>query len=372
MKKGLLFLLLLSATFIFAACGQSQNSDKSNADGTATAAEKADQVVQSPENMNKEENDQSLPPESNEKKDTKEMPTSDTSKTGSKDQSTSQDTEEPAVNEGKTSTTSTEEVKNVPKENKRDNQGIVAGAVEPKLELTIEGNTVKGSYLLKNQTEFVQKFKFSTSQRIAVVVKQGDHVVYDNRLAEMYMQVIGEEKLIQGEEKTYQFEVNNLAKGSYTIDVWYTAQEDLFHVVKDFQITDELTENGEAPKLDDSQNKQQGIVAGAVEPKLELSVEDNMLKGIYMLKNQTEFVQKFKFSTSQRIGVVVKQGNQVVYDNRLSQMYMQVIGEEQLIQGEEKNYSFEVKDLAKGTYTVDVWFTAQKDLFHVTNEFTVE
>jgi uncharacterized protein YcfL len=113
-------------------------------------------------------------------------------------------------------------------EGDQENQGIVAGSIEPSATITnIEGNDITIIYRLKNQTESVKEFTFRTSQ-------QFDYDLYseDGKLLKRFsedkdfLQVMKYFTLKQGEELEIPIKIHNLEPGHYTLIVWLTSDGD--------------------------------------------------------------------------------------------------------------------------------------------------
>ncbi|MFC7370181.1 BsuPI-related putative proteinase inhibitor [Fictibacillus iocasae] len=109
--------------------------------------------------------------------------------------------------------------------------------------------------------------------------------------------------------------------------------------------------------------EQQGIVAGAIEPSLSI-LEDKPGQVLlrYELKNQTEEVKVFQFTSGKRYDYTVtdKSGN-VVYEFSKEHMFMQVLNEATVKQGDSYVQDILIKDLPPGKYKVEVWLTAKNE-----------
>ena len=101
-------------------------------------------------------------------------------------------------------------------------QGIVAGELEPSLTQKENGEFV---YTVKNQTEKEVTLEFTSSQRYDYAVKNDKgETLYLYSSAAAFLQVLGTETMVQGEELSYTFEI---PPGGYegegsTIEVWLT------------------------------------------------------------------------------------------------------------------------------------------------------
>lgn len=116
-----------------------------------------------------------------------------------------------------------------------------------------------------------------------------------------------------------------------------------------------------------------GIVAGELEASL---TEQSPLVFQYEVKNQTEEEMKFEFTSSQRFdySVETKDGKEIFLFSSVTS-FLQVIGEENVKQGESLTYEINLHDLEleKGTYVLNAWLTPQEGKkFKATMEFTVE
>ncbi|MDM5336978.1 BsuPI-related putative proteinase inhibitor [Fictibacillus enclensis] len=118
--------------------------------------------------------------------------------------------------------------------------GIVAGAIEPKLSV-MEQNT--GStllrYELKNQTEQIKTFEFTSGKKFDYIVKdESGKKVYQYSHDHMFTQSLSKITLKQGETFTQDIMVKNLPAGTYTIEIWLTAknEENDYRQKKTFEI----------------------------------------------------------------------------------------------------------------------------------------
>lgn len=100
---------------------------------------------------------------------------------------------------------------------------IVAGKIEVKL---IEKGFGIYNFILKNQTQNVVNLEFNTSQRYDFEIKNksGEQVHLFSSTA-TFLQALGTEEMIQGEELSYEININNLGleNGEYTMEVWSVA-----------------------------------------------------------------------------------------------------------------------------------------------------
>ncbi len=103
--------------------------------------------------------------------------------------------------------------------------GIVAGVMEPNLE---EIAPFIYQYEVKNQTEKIVTLNFSSSQRFdyAVKSKEGKDVYLFSSVA-MFLQVVGEEEVKQGESLIYMIDLSDLSlsPGEYILSAWMTPME---------------------------------------------------------------------------------------------------------------------------------------------------
>ncbi len=112
--------------------------------------------------------------------------------------------------------------------------GIVAGEIQPSLvkQDSQEGQMVY-EYNLKNQTEKEHTFTFSSGKKIDFEVKDSTgKVVYRDSDSKMYSQASEKMNLKQAEEFSQKVTLPKLESGSYTLEVWLTAQEDSKYKVK--------------------------------------------------------------------------------------------------------------------------------------------
>ena len=124
----------------------------------------------------------------------------------------------------------------------------------------------------------------------------------------------------------------------------------------------EPTNKGTEQEAGEDMTVQKGIVAGAMEPSLtkQDSTEQNVY--VYSVKNQTEQVKTFEFSSGQTIDFELrdKQGK-VIYKDSKNKMYTQAMQEITVKQGEEFSQKIVLPELESGTYTLTVWMTAKGD-----------
>lgn len=127
------------------------------------------------------------------------------------------------------------------KENDKTNgsgEGIVAGEMFP---ILLEKNPLVYTYQVKNQTEEEVTLKFTSSQRYDYsVTKKGEkeHMYLFSSVA-MFMQVLGEETIKQGEDLEYEIDLNELGlePGEYVLKAWMTTEEgNKFEVSKEFKV----------------------------------------------------------------------------------------------------------------------------------------
>ncbi|PDZ94203.1 proteinase inhibitor [Bacillus cereus] len=117
-------------------------------------------------------------------------------------------------------------------------QGIVAGKIEPSLK-TLKNGGYNFEYTLKNQTEKVKEFTFSSGQKMDYILKdENGNKIKQFSEGKMFTQAIEKVSLVQGEEKTFgTIELGNLKKGTYQLEVWLTAQgNDDFKIVKTINV----------------------------------------------------------------------------------------------------------------------------------------
>lgn len=117
-------------------------------------------------------------------------------------------------------------------------QGIVAGKIEPSLK-TLKNGDYNFEYTLKNQTEKVKEFTFSSGQKMDYILKdENGNKIKQFSEGKMFTQAIEKVSLVQGEEKIFgTIELGNLKKGTYQLEVWLTAQgNDDFKIVKTINV----------------------------------------------------------------------------------------------------------------------------------------
>lgn len=116
-----------------------------------------------------------------------------------------------------------------------------------------------------------------------------------------------------------------------------------------------------------------GIVAGEITAALK---ETSPLVFQYEVKNQTEKEVKLEFSSSQRIDYSVEtpKGEQIYLYSSLT-MFLAVLGEETIKQGEFLSYEIDLHelDLKTGDYLLKVWMTPKDGkVYQITKEFTIK
>ncbi|WP_407270961.1 BsuPI-related putative proteinase inhibitor [Radiobacillus sp. PE A8.2] len=114
---------------------------------------------------------------------------------------------------------------------------IVAGKVVPTL---TESSPLVYDYQVANQTEEEVVLEFTSSQRYdyAVSDSKGEQIYLYSSVAS-FMQVMGEEKMKQGEALQYSIDLHelNLSPGSYVLSAWMTPQGgEEYKVEHDFTI----------------------------------------------------------------------------------------------------------------------------------------
>ncbi|HEU5140069.1 MAG TPA: BsuPI-related putative proteinase inhibitor [Bacillales bacterium] len=107
------------------------------------------------------------------------------------------------------------------------NGGFAAGEIQTWVEYDQNGDTLLFTFHLKNQTESVETYHFSTGQRFDFIIKNNqDEKVTQYSEGRMFTQALGTEKMKQAEELTYKTKVTGLAEGEYTVTFWLTAKEE--------------------------------------------------------------------------------------------------------------------------------------------------
>ncbi|MBT2644704.1 intracellular proteinase inhibitor (BsuPI) [Bacillus sp. ISL-41] len=114
--------------------------------------------------------------------------------------------------------------------------GIVAGEMAASL---TEESPLIFQYEVKNQTEEEVTLEFTSSQRYdySVKTKDGKEVFLFSSVA-AFLQVLGEEKLKQGDSLTYELNLHELSleKGEYILTAWMTPKNG-----KKYEVTKEFT-----------------------------------------------------------------------------------------------------------------------------------
>lgn len=132
----------------------------------------------------------------------------------------------------------------------------------------------------------------------------------------------------------------------------------------------------EPPPSEDSQTVDEttgGTMEGDMKPALE-QVDDGTYR--YSLVNETGEPHTFNFTSSQRydFSLANENGEEVFLFSSVS-TYMQALGEENLDQGDQLSYEFEIPalELEPGTYELTAWLTPrQGETYEVTTEHVVE
>ena len=110
-------------------------------------------------------------------------------------------------------------------EAKSDGSGIIAGEVAAVLK---ETNPLIYQYEVTNQTEKEVTLEFSSSQRFdfSVETESGEQIYLYSSLT-MFMAVLGEETIKQGETLRYEIDLHelDLKPGNYLLTVWMTPKE---------------------------------------------------------------------------------------------------------------------------------------------------
>ncbi|MBT2663037.1 BsuPI-related putative proteinase inhibitor [Bacillus sp. ISL-45] len=115
--------------------------------------------------------------------------------------------------------------------------GIVAGEMAASL---TEESPLIFQYEVKNQTEEEVTLEFTSSQRYdySVKTKDGKEVFLFSSVA-AFLQVLGEEKLSQGDSLTYEMDLHELSleKGEYVLTAWMTPKDGKkYEVTKEFSV----------------------------------------------------------------------------------------------------------------------------------------
>lgn len=130
----------------------------------------------------------------------------------------------------------------------------------------------------------------------------------------------------------------------------------------------------EEKKDEPKRNNGEGIVAGSIEPKLgvlEQKTGSALLR--YELKNQTEQVKVFEFTSGKKFDYIVKdKSGKKVYQYSSDHMFTQAFSKLTLKQGETFSQDIMVKNLPAGTYTVEIWLTAKNEENDYRQKQTIE
>ncbi|TLS38171.1 BsuPI-related putative proteinase inhibitor [Pseudalkalibacillus caeni] len=114
------------------------------------------------------------------------------------------------------------------------------------------------------------------------------------------------------------------------------------------------------PPNENNEQHNGGIAAGSLEPSLDLmSSEKSSFVFQYQIKNQTEQVQQITFPSSQQYDYVLKDKNgDALKQYSEGKMFTQAVKQVELAQAESMEFEIELSDLKPGTYTLEVWLTA--------------
>ncbi|WP_442596842.1 BsuPI-related putative proteinase inhibitor [Neobacillus sp. D3-1R] len=102
-------------------------------------------------------------------------------------------------------------------------------------------------------------------------------------------------------------------------------------------------------------NKDRGIVAGTLEPKVTISnTKDQDYKWTYTVKNQTEKEQTLNISGSKFDYILKKDGKKIEQYSE-GKNFIMIYVEKTLKQGEELTFEGDLKGLEKGKYELEIW-----------------
>ncbi|WLR41823.1 BsuPI-related putative proteinase inhibitor [Bacillus carboniphilus] len=98
--------------------------------------------------------------------------------------------------------------------------GFWAGTIEPSIELGVTENDVDVTYTIKNQTPYVYDISFHSGQMIEYELYKDGALV--ERYSDLYMfdASMHTITLIQAEEKSFDFTIQDLEPGDYELNVW--------------------------------------------------------------------------------------------------------------------------------------------------------
>lgn len=119
---------------------------------------------------------------------------------------------------------------------KQGGYGIVAGTLEPSLNVTKVNNRYELEFRIKNQTEEPQTLYFTSGQKFDFVIKQDEKLIYRYSRDMNFTMAIEEKTLKQGEEVFYREVLPPLSKGIYSISIWSSAKNQDIKAALEFKI----------------------------------------------------------------------------------------------------------------------------------------
>ncbi|EZP75284.1 intracellular proteinase inhibitor [Parageobacillus genomosp. 1] len=101
-----------------------------------------------------------------------------------------------------------------------EQQGIVAGTLEPSLTYEKKDGTYVVTFKVKNQTERVQTVTFTSGKKYDYILYRDEKKVKQFSEGKFFTQIYEERQLKQGEELVFQETFADLPPGNYTLEWW--------------------------------------------------------------------------------------------------------------------------------------------------------
>lgn len=202
-----------------------------------------------------------------------------------------------------------------------ENKGIVAGAVVPSL-IKNEASDYQYIFQLKNNTEKDVTLTMNSAQFFdyQLIDENGD-VLYKDSENKMYTQMLQESVLKPGE--TLEMDVNaseglaSLANGTYTLEVWSTAEE-----AEDWKVSEEIIwEGATATTLSDGKLKVEEEVVtynGRQDlNSIEVVNEQNEIEAMRLAEVARPFFDDLESKVKIRVFYVIIDGQKVIQSAEL-------------------------------------------------------
>ncbi|MBA2874501.1 BsuPI-related putative proteinase inhibitor [Thermaerobacillus caldiproteolyticus] len=115
------------------------------------------------------------------------------------------------------------------------------------------------------------------------------------------------------------------------------------------------SEAKDTPPQKQPQHHHGGIVAGTLQPSLVYEKKNNRYVFTFMVKNQTERVQKITFTSGKKYDYILYRDGKKVKQFSEGKAFIQIYEERPLKQGEELVFTETFESLPKGHYTLEWW-----------------